>query len=506
MIREEICLAPATEIAARVASRDVSPVEVVAALLAAIEERNPAVNAFITVLGDEALAQAREAEQAVMARAPLGLLHGVPVAIKDLFDFKQGVRNTFGSAPFTDFVAPTTSAYIDRLERAGAIVLGKTNVPEFGHKGTTDNLIFGPCSTPFAVGKNAGGSSGGSAAAVGAGLVPLAQGTDGGGSVRIPAALSGVYGLKPSFGRIADQARPNAFVNSTPFVHVGSLTRTVGDAALMLDAMAGPDPRDPYSLPAVSKAFSTAVGSSIADFRIAYITEMGDFPVEPAVTEVVREAVAAFEHMGAAVDTVTLPFAYSQQELCDVWMREIGVLYADSMRNFTQFGFPVDFFDQHRDEFTPDFVHLVELGRTLTALDYKRDDAIRTTVFDPIADLFDRFDLLILPTLAVASINNAADGLTVGPTQVNGVEVDPRLGWCLTYPINYTGNPAASIPAGLTTDGFPVGMQIVGRRFADDDVLAASAAFETARPWHHWYRTLLAERGESSDAGPVGAR
>jgi len=506
MIDEQICLAPATEIATRIASRDISPVEVVAALLAAIDERNPALNAFITVLSDDALLEAHEAEQAVMRDAPLGPLHGVPVAIKDLFDFKKGVRNTFGSVPFADFVAPTTSAYVARLQRAGAIVLGKTNVPEFGHKGTTDNLLFGPCSTPFAVGKNAGGSSGGAAAAVSAGLVPLAQGTDGGGSVRIPAALNGVYGLKPSFGRIADQARPNAFVNSTPFVHVGPLTRTVADAALMLDAMAGPDPRDPYSLPTAPQPFSSAVGSSIAGFRIAYVAEMGDFPVEPAVTGVVQEAVMAFEQVGATIETVTLPFTYSQRELCDVWMREIGVLYADSMRNFTQYGFPAAFFDQHQDDFTPDFVRLVELGRSVTALEYKRDDAIRTTVLDPIADLLDRFDLLVLPTLAITSINNATDGLTVGPDRVNGIEVDPRLGWCLTYPINYTGHPAASIPAGLTSDGFPVGMQIIGRRFADDDVLAASAAFEAVRPWHHWYRELLTIRDEHSDSGQVSVR
>ena len=200
---EEICFMPATELAARIRRRDLSPVEVVEAFLERIEERNARINAYVTVIGDEAREAAKEAERAITSGEDLGPLHGVPVAIKDLFDYKAGVRNTYGLKPMADYVPERSATYVERLENAGAIVIGKTNTPEFGHRGITDNLLFGPTSTPFAPGKNAGGSSGGSAAAVADGLAPIAQGSDGGGSIRIPASFCGVYGIKATFGRVA---------------------------------------------------------------------------------------------------------------------------------------------------------------------------------------------------------------------------------------------------------------------------------------------------------------
>ncbi|HET6885045.1 MAG TPA: amidase, partial [Rubrobacteraceae bacterium] len=203
----DLCFTPAAELASRIRRRDLSPVEVVEAFLRRIEERNGNLGAYVTVNGDEARGAAKEAERAVMAGGLLGPLHGIPVAIKDLFDYKAGVRNTFGSKPLAGYVPPQNATYVERLERAGAVVLGKTNTPEFGHKGATDNLLVGPTSTPFAPGKNAGGSSGGSAAAVADGLCAVAQGTDAGGSIRIPASFCGAYGFKASFGRVPSATR-----------------------------------------------------------------------------------------------------------------------------------------------------------------------------------------------------------------------------------------------------------------------------------------------------------
>jgi amidase/aspartyl-tRNA(Asn)/glutamyl-tRNA(Gln) amidotransferase subunit A len=486
---EELCYTPAVELAARIRRRDLSPVEVVDAFLDRIQNRNERINAYVTVLGEEAREAAREAERAVGSGTPLGPLHGVPVAIKDLFDFKAGVRNTFGSKPLADYVPDRNATYVERLEGAGAIILGKTNTPEFGHKATTDNFLFGPTSTPFAPGKNAGGSSGGSAAAVAAGLATIAQGSDAGGSIRIPASFCGVYGFKASFGRVAAATRPDAFLSHTPFSHSGPLSRTVEDAALMLGVMAGPHPRDPFSLPYNGTDYLAATRCSIEGLKIAYSPNFDVFPVQESVGDIIGSAVRVFEEAGARVEEVSLGLKRSQQELCNLWMREVEVRSAAIAANLKNAGV-VDLLGEHREELTPQFAELLESGQDAGALDYKLDDVARTEVFDAVQDVFEQCDLLVTPTLAVPPFDNADDGNTLGPSEVNGEEVDPLLGWCLTYPINFTGHPAASIPAGFTDDGLPVGMQVVGPRFAEDPVLAASATFERLKPWHDAYKAL----------------
>lgn len=483
---EEICFAPASELAERIKRRELSPVEVVAAFLDRIESRNHLTNAYVTLLADEAQQRAARAEKAVVDGETIGPLHGVPVAIKDLSDYKAGVRNTFGSRPLANYVPDKTAIYVERLESAGAIVLGKTNTPEFGIKGTTDNLLFGPTSTPFDLGKNAGGSSGGSAAAVADGMAAIAQGTDGGGSVRIPASLCGVYGIKATFGRVPVASRPDAFSWHTPFIDVGPLARTVEDAALGLSVMAGTYTRDPHTLPSDGTDYLAATRRSVDGLKIAYSPDFDVFPVEKEVGEVVAEAAYAFESVGAQVSEVSLGLKHSQAELCEVWMREIAVRCAATAENFKNEGL-VDLLGDHHEELTPEFARMLEEGNAMGAVDYKMDDLMRTEVLDTLEDLFDQYDLLVTPTLAVPPFDNAKDGSTVGPSEVNGQEVDPLLGWCLTYLTNFTGHPSASVPAGFTKDGLPIGMQIVGRRFEDEIVLAASAAFGRVRPWHKSY-------------------
>ncbi len=489
---EELCFTPAAELAARIRRRDLSPVEALEAFLARIERRNPEINAYVTLLGEEARERARGAERAVGTGEALGPLHGVPVAIKDLYDYKAGVRNTYGSKPMRDHVPTNTAVYVERLENAGAIILGKTNTPEFGHKGATDNLLFGPTSTPFAPGfapgKNAGGSSGGAAAAVADGMCAIAQGTDAGGSVRIPASCCGCYGYKASFGVVASASRPDGFLAHTPFNSIGPLSRTVEDAALMLGVMAGEHPRDPFSLPGSGADFVGAPRRSIQGFRVAYSPDFGVFPVEEEVGGIVREAVGAFESAGARMEEVGVDIPHPQWELCEVWEREVAARYASVLESMKRGG--VDLLGEHRGELTPEFVALAQHGREMSALEYRMGDVARTEVFDGIQDVFEDHDLLVTPTLAVPPFDNASDGNTLGPSEVNGEEVDPLVGWALTYPLNLTGHPAASIPAGFTSDGLPVGLQIIGRRFADPDVLAASAALERARPWHVSYEWL----------------
>ena len=486
-----LCFEPATELASRVRRRDVSPAELVEAFLARIEERNELTNSYVLLLGEEALEKARDAERAVGSGAPLGPLHGVPIAIKDLFDFKAGVKNTFGCVPLKDFVPDEDATYVERLESSGAIVLGKTNTPEFGHRGITDNLLFGPTSTPFATdspGRNAGGSSGGSAAAVADGLCAVAQGSDGGGSVRIPASFCGVFGFKATYGRVASVTHPNAFLSHTPFIHSGPLSRTVEDAALMLSVMSGPHPRDPLSLPDDGADFVAAARRPIEGMRIAYSEDFGIFPVDGRVRSVVREAVRAFEEAGGRIEEVEVGIPRSHGELCDLWMDEMAVLYAEAVDGLKGLGY--DLMGDHEDELVPQFAELLRRGEAISALELKKGDRARTEVLDAVEDVFEGYDLLVTPTLAVPSFENGSDGNTMGPTEIEGQEVDPLLGWCMTHPINYTGHPAASAPAGLTEEGLPVGMQIIGRRFDDASVFAASAALERVRPWHAAYPGL----------------
>jgi amidase/aspartyl-tRNA(Asn)/glutamyl-tRNA(Gln) amidotransferase subunit A len=323
-LSDELAYTSAAELARRIRSRDLSPVEVVEAFIRRIETRNPSLNALVYLGFDDARSQAREAERALMAGEELGALHGVPAAIKDLFDFKPGWPATLGGIrALKDNIVNAYCAFAERIEqRGGAILLGKTNSSLMGFRGTCDNYLFGPTRNPFDLTKNSGGSSGGSAAAVADGLLPLAEGTDAGGSIRIPAAWCGVYGYKASFGRVPFLASPNAFGNAdSPFLFEGPITRTVEDAALALNVLAGYDARDPFSLTDTAPDFTAATRRSIRGLRIAYSPNLDVFPVERGVAEVVSKAVRAFEEAGAHVEEVKLGITRPQRELSDVWSR-----------------------------------------------------------------------------------------------------------------------------------------------------------------------------------------
>jgi amidase/aspartyl-tRNA(Asn)/glutamyl-tRNA(Gln) amidotransferase subunit A len=484
-LQEELADATVVDLAYRIRRRDVSPVEVVDATIAAIEAGNERLNAFVYMGFDDARERARAAERAVLSGERLGPLHGVPTAMKDLFDFKPGWPSTFGGVrALKDFVPDFYCAWAERMERAGAIIVGKTNSPVMGFRGTCDNPLFGPSRNPFDTARNTGGSSGGSAAAVAAGLLPVAEGTDGGGSIRIPASWCGVFGFKQSFGRVPYVARPNAFTGLHPFLFEGALTRTVEDAALVTDAIAGYDPRDPFALPE-SVDLVSAVRRPVSGWRIAYSPDFDVFPVDPAVAAVVGDAVRAFEQAGAHVEEVRLGIEHDQRELSDLWCRLIIPINVATFENFKANG--LDLLGDHRDDFPAEYLRWVDEGYELRAPQLMRDEEVRSEIYDAIQGALADHDLLITPTLACLPVENAAaEGETKGPDRINGVEVDPLIGWCLTYPVNFSGHPAASIPAGMS-GGLPVGMQIIGRRYGDRDVLSASAAFDKLRPWQKTY-------------------
>jgi amidase/aspartyl-tRNA(Asn)/glutamyl-tRNA(Gln) amidotransferase subunit A len=474
----------ASETASLIATRKLSPVEVMEDTIARIERRNPSLNALIYLGFDDARRDAKKAEELVMKGEKLGPLHGVPSAIKDLFDFKPGWPTTFGGVrALKNNIAQFYCPFAERIEKAGAILVGKTNSPVMGLRGVCDNYLFGATRNPFDTTRNPGGSSGGSAAAVADGMLAIAEGTDAGGSIRIPAAWCGVYGYKASYGRVPVVIRPNAFAGDLPFVHEGPITRTVEDAALAMSVLDGYDPRDPHSLDE-KVDYIGALKRSVKGMRIAYSPNLDVFPVEPAIAETVAKAVRAFEEAGAIVEDVKVGITTPQRELSDVWSRLMMPLNLGTFATMKMYG--VDLLKDHREDFPPEYLRWIEIGEKMTLNDLARDQWVRSQVYDAIQSVFANYDLLITPTLAGMPVKNRNDGNTVGPTHINGEDVDPLIGWCLTYPINFTGHPAASIPAGMVK-GLPVGMQIIGRRYADADVFAASAAFERLRPWAESY-------------------
>lgn len=465
------CYHSAATLARSIRRGDRSPVDVVEAHLDRIDAHNDTINAYITVPAERARTAAREARDAIDSGDTLGSLHGVPVAIKDLYDV-AGVPTTYGSRVFLENIPKKNAVVVERLESAGAIVIGKTNTPEFGRSGKTENRIRDPTPTPFDLEKTAGGSSGGSAAAVADGLTPLAHGTDAGGSVRIPASFCGVYGLKPSYGRIPIESRPDAFSHHSPMTSAGPITRTVEDAALMLDVMAGPHPRDPFSLPEDGTNYVEAVARDITDLRIGYSPDLGVFPVSRDVRSVVEETVDAFDDGVLGVDWIEVDLGHSHEEILETMYSGWSAVGHALHNRHIEREFGIDLYGDHRDELSAYSVETIERGEEYPAVEYKRADLVRTGVFDALQDVFEKYDILLSPTVGVLPFDISSEG----PASIDGEPI-PENGWHLTVPYNFTGHPAASIPAG-TIEGLPVGLQIAGRRFADDTVLAVSAAIE----------------------------
>jgi len=476
----ELCLLPATRLAAMLRERILSSVELTHCFLERIADLDPLLSAYVTVLAEQALEAAREADRRLQRCAEArGLLEGVPVAVKDLFDFKRGAPNSFGSLPLRDYTPDRDSPSVMRLERAGAVVLGKTNTSEFGHKAATDNRLVGPTSSPLAPGCNAGGSSGGSAAAVAAGLAACATGSDGAGSLRVPAAFCGVFAFKPTHGLVPSAGRPNAFRSERPRASVGPLARTVADAALMMRVLVGFDARDPLSVPPPALDWAEACDRPIEGLRVAFSPDLGGWPVEPEVRAAAAQAAFALEREGAHVQTVDVSLGCAAHELDGMLRRLLGLLLTDVLASFAQAG--VDLLGKHRDEISPEIIELVEDVHGLPAVAERRDDRLRTAVHDSLEDIFDSHDVLACPTVAVPPFANANAGdQTVGPSSVAGESVDPLFGWCLTAAFNLTGHPAASVPVGRQV-GPPVGLQIAAGRHADATVLAVSAAVQRLR-------------------------
>jgi len=465
---------PMTDLADSLRRGDVTPTEAVETYLDRIDERDDEINAYITVTDELARETARQTERTFDETSDdeRGPLYGVPIALKDLRVMKRGVPHTFGCALFADLQAPRTSVAVKRLEAAGAVILGKTNTPEFGHKVLTDNEFVGPTATPFDTTKNAGGSSGGSAAAVAAGMASAATGSDAGGSLRVPAALCGVYALKSSFGMIPIAARPNVFGKKLTHSVIGPITRTVADAALLMDIMSGPHPSDPDSVP-VEINYHDAIDRPIDDLRIAFSPDLEYFDVDAEVDAVIRDALGAFENAGASVEEVSIEYEFTHEELLDT-LDTLYPVFAEGPAVTIEQSFGVDLRD-HPDRVSDTLVELLDRAIGMETAEVAATGVLRTQLLDAYESVLAAHDVLVTPVVGSEAVD-----LTLGTTEL----FDWFAERVLTWPFNATGHPVASIPAGVTDDGYPVGMQIVGRHYEDDTVVAASAAIERERPRH----------------------
>jgi amidase/aspartyl-tRNA(Asn)/glutamyl-tRNA(Gln) amidotransferase subunit A len=312
-------------------------------------------------------------------------------------------------------------------------------------------------------------------------MVPIAQGSDAGGSVRIPAAWCGVVGFKPTYGRVPLNRAPNAFFSHTPFVHAGPLARTVRDAALMAQVLSGPHHDDPFCLPDDGMNLVEALKTDAGKLRLAYSRDLGVFAVDPAVARVIDECVDALRNSGLRIDEIDVTLPLDQEELASLWCREVGLLYLDMFEAMARGG--RDLLKDFADDIPPVIHAMVDSARGASALDTRHDDTLRSGVWRAAQSIFANYDGLLTPTLSATPVPNASDGTTLGPAQVNGRKVERCIGWCLTHPFNLTGHPAASVPAGQTPDGLPVGLQVVAGRFRDDHVISICRRVEQVRPW-----------------------
>jgi aspartyl-tRNA(Asn)/glutamyl-tRNA(Gln) amidotransferase subunit A len=466
----DITFASASELAAMIRNREVSPVEIMSSTLSRIEQSQPVLNAFITVAADSAMQAAREAEAMVMRGNPLGPLHGVPLAVKDLVP-TAGIRTTWGSLIFKDHIPVEDAVAVARLKRAGAIVVGKTTTPEFGQQCLTEAPLFGRTRNAWRADRTSGGSSGGSAVAVAAGLVPIAIATDGGGSTRIPAACNGVVGFKQGLGIVPQEYAQDGFGNIS---YTTPMTRTVLDTALMLEVMAGADSRDPLTVAREKPDFITASRpeASLSGLRVGWRPRLGNKAVAREVLTACEAALAVLSDIGAEITEIPSPFENPEW----VWF------VVNGSYRMAQFGHHLK---QHRDIMCPTFVRQMDRIASYSAAELY--DAIfqRTRLYRQVQSWFADCDIVATPTLARAAVPIDQDFF--GPIEIDGEQVENiRAAWYpYTMPFNLTGNPAVSLPAGFDSTGMPLAIQFIAPGGDDSKLLRLAATFEQAFPWAH---------------------
>ncbi len=458
---KELCFLTATELAAMIRTRQVSAVEVMQAHLAQIERVNPKVNAIVTLDAEGALARAKAMDEEQARGEELGPLHGLPMAHKDLF-LTKGMRTTMGSPIFKDHVPDRSMLVVDRSWDAGAICIGKTNTPEFGAGSQTFNSVFGATRNPYDLTKTCGGSSGGAGVALATGMVPLADGSDLGASLRNPGNFCNVVGLRPAPGRVPSY--PAKHLWGTLSVQ-GPMGRTVADTALLLSVQAGPDHRVPISLSEQGTMFRTSLKRDFKDTRIAFSPDFGgQVPVDKRVESIIAAQDKVFADLGCVLEDCVPDFSGAHE----VFLNLRAHLF--ELNNG-------EYLDRHRDKLKQTVIWNIEAGRKLSAADIARADAERSRIYERVSKFFETYEYLVTVVNQVPPFPIDQEYVT----EINGEKLDTYLDWMKScYYITITGHPAISVPAGFTDDNLPVGIQIVGRRNADFSVLQLAHSFEQA--------------------------
>jgi aspartyl-tRNA(Asn)/glutamyl-tRNA(Gln) amidotransferase subunit A len=458
----------AADLARMIRAREVSAVEVMRATLARAEKVHAATTCFITICADQALADAAAADAAMAQRGDIGPLHGVPFHVKDMINTK-GVRTTFASYMHEHNVPSVDSVSVARLKQAGAILMGKTTTPEFGHMPFTEARLFGRTCNAWDTSRTSGGSSGGAAVAIAAGVAPLGVGTDAGGSTRIPAACNGVVGFKQSSGVIPHDMSPEAFANVSS---INPVARTVLDTALMLEVMAGQHPCDPYSYGAPSTGFAAAAqaGGTLQGTRVAWRQLLDNSVIDPEVLDACERAAMALGGLGASVE----PMDDDLEPVEPIWFAYSSAMWNARFRPLMP---------QWGNRLSPTLVKQMELGKDVSAEAVGKALLARTVLFRKVQGWFDRFDVIAMPTLARTAI--PIEERLFEPIEIEGRKVDTvRKAWYpYTHPFNLTGHPAITLPCGFHSDGLPMAIQLVGRRGEDAALLRVAALYEAARPW-----------------------
>jgi amidase len=459
-ISPDPCYLEARELSRKIRSRELSAFEVMEAFLDRIEQWNPVVNAVVSLRPrDELLAEVREKDRELERGTSPGPLHGLPHAVKDLA-LTKGLRTTMGSPLFRDFVPDEDEIFVERLRAAGTVIIGKTNTPEFGAGSQTFNPVFGKTRNPYDRSKTCGGSSGGAAVALACGMVPLADGSDLGGSLRNPASFSNVVGFRPSPGRVAKRG----FQPWNAMSVQGPMARSVADVAFLLSVMAGPDPRDPHALDEPGASLLRPLERDFRGVRIAWSETLGRYPVEPSVTRVVNAARPVLEELGCVVEDGEPDFGGADEAFQT--LRAWG--YANS-RGPT--------LERDRPLLKDTVIWNTEKGLALTVRDIEEAEKKRRALYLRVAAFLERYEYLILPVSQVPPFSVDLDWVR----EVNGVRMETYIDWMATcYAITTTGLPAISVPCGFTSDGLPIGLQIVGRHHQDFSVLQLAHAFEQA--------------------------
>ncbi|MBR0688098.1 amidase [Bradyrhizobium manausense] len=459
------CLLSATELRPLIANKQISPVEITRAVLARAEALQPELNCFITLCGDEAMEAARSAERKVMTGEPLGLLHGLPVTVKDIVNTK-GVKTTFGAVPYKDNVPTEDAVAVAKLRSEGAILIGKTTTPEFGSKCLTDSPLFGRTRNAWSAERSSGGSSGGAAVAVASGIAPLAIATDGGGSTRIPAACNGVVGLKQSNGVIAHSQALDAFGNQT---YVTPTTRTVADTALMMQAMAGEDACDPWSIgvPVPDFIGTAAARGDLRGRKILFCASPPGRPVSSDVAAAFKASLDRLANLGAELEE----FSGEGYDVEPIWRAINHTVWRSRFSKLVA---------EHGSALSEAFVKQIALATNVSGVDYQEAMFARTALFRHVQSLLVRGHLLAMPTITRTAL--PVDQDLFGKIEIDGRQFDSvRPHWFpWTMPFNMTGHPAISLPCGFGRDGLPIGLQLVGRFRRDAELLRASALFEAS--------------------------